>query len=204
MHKSICSAVALGLSLGWISPVSADPQDWTGFYLTIGVGVAATDIGLNVADGTAAVGAPNDAAGYAAIGHDWALGDLTFGVLLDGDLTRGSDLILLEGKALFGESDWFATLRARVGAPLNDKLRVFASGGLAAINAEASLLGALGESRTIKGRTYGLGFEYALSPGQHLSIEYLHADFGQADFFDGNVQMNPSVDTLRVGFTLRF
>lgn len=196
--------MALGLSLGWISPVSADPQDWTGFYLTMGAGVAATDLGFSAADGPSASSAPNDAAGYAAIGHDWALGDLTFGLLLDGDLTSGADLILVEGKGLLGESDWFATLRARVGAPLNDKLRVFASGGLAAINVEASLLGAFGEHRTIKGRAYGLGLEYALSPGQHVSIEYLHADFGQADFFDGGVSMKPSVDTLRVGFTFRF
>ena len=117
------------------------------------------------------------------------------------------------GKGLYGETDWFATLRARAGMPVGDKMQVYASGGLARMRTGATGKDVLPEiveadAQTLKGAVVGLGAEHVLSQGRHLSIEYLYTDFEQSDvFLPGSATQgtfDPVASAFRIGYTFRF
>lgn len=217
MIHAKASAMAVALSLGLITPAQA--EDWTGTYLTFGLSSASTDLHTRSTGASFPAGSTDDIAPFAAVGHDWARGNLTFGVVADIDLTgvAGYDADLVtSGKGFYGESDWFATFRGRVGAPVNDKLHVFASGGIAVTRAGGTNVGLFGSNNSdmqlLTGAAVGLGMEYALPAGGHLSIEYLYADFGRSDeiaappspFVAPPGTVEPIISTVRVGYTLRF
>ena len=139
---------------------------------------------------------------------------MTLGFVADIDLTGTDNSDLLSaGKGAYAESDWFATLRGRVGVAAGEKVHLYASGGIAMLNAQSTSVDFFGnqvqsDDQTVKGTVAGLGMEYNLSPGRNLSIEYLHGEFDRSDsFFDGPIFENtvaPVVDTLSVGYTMRF
>ncbi|RYH95344.1 MAG: porin family protein, partial [Acetobacteraceae bacterium] len=181
-------------------------EDWTGAFLTFGVSETAIDYRSSTSGTPTEGGRQDDLSPYIAAGYDWAHGNLTFGVIADLDAAQVGEDFVSGGKGYTGESDFFATLRARVGMQVGDQTRVFASGGIAALGVASSQSGFVSgsEHQTLTGTAAGLGMEYMLSPGRHLSVEYLHADFGESDFHDGNVTREPAVDSVRVGYTLRF
>lgn len=199
------SALAFALGLGLVGPVQA--EDWTGYHLTFGLSGSATEIlpydVVAYPQGTDLRVAP-----YAAFGHDWARGDLTFGLLADVD-TAGLRDGFNEGKGFFGEADWFATIRGRVGMPVNDQTRFYVSGGVAVAQYSSTIIGlpevgAARDSQFMTGPALGLALEYALSPGRSLTVEYLHANFGDKLFHDGALARNGVIDAFRVGYTFRF
>lgn len=199
------SALAVALSLGLMSV--AEAEDWTGLRLTFGLGNTAIDFRSVDGGGPSDAGRQDDWSPYLALGYDWAYGDLTLGLSADVEGATVQEDMLTLGKGFTGESDWFATLRARVGMPVDDKMHVYASGGLAAMGVFSNQFGFLsssGEHKTLTGVAAGIGMEYMLSPGRNLSLEYLHADFGETEFHSGALTRNPAVDTVRLGYTLRF
>lgn len=214
MRSATISALAMALSLGLLAPAQA--EEWTGLHLTFGISGSNTNFrdtqtsngGISFDQGF------DDIAPYAAVGYDWAYDSFTIGVLADVDLSsfENGDLVS-EGKGMYGESDWFATLRGRVGMPVNDQVHVYASGGLALMRTGAQgidLFGTTttGKGQTLRGAVVGLGAEYMLSPGRHLTVDYIYADFEESDpFFEGSSvegTLNPTVSALRIGYTLRF
>lgn len=142
------------------------------------------------------------------------MGTFTLGVVADLDFTGTDNSDLLSaGKGDYAESDWFATLRGRVGMPAGEKLHLYASGGIATIHVGTTSVDFLGgrsagEGRSVQGHVAGLGMEYNLSAGRNLSIEYLHGEFDRTpDLSDSPFTADtvpPVVDTLRVGYTMRF
>ena len=205
MNTGKISALAVALSLGLMTTVEA--EEWTGAYLSFGLSNTAIDFRSTAPIVTASdPGRQDDWSPFVAGGYDWAHGNLTYGFVVDLDGADVSQDIVTLGKGYAGESDWFATLRARVGMPVNDKMRVFASGGLAAMGVAStqSGFGSGSDYKTLTGAAAGVGMEYMLSPGRHLSLEYLHADFGETEFHNGSITREPTVDTIRLGYTLRF
>lgn len=205
MVKGNLSTLAVALSLGLVT--AADAQDWSGPFATFGVSSASTDLGITTISPFDTNETGSDVGPYFAAGYDWQVGNLTFGFLGDIEALDVQEFYLTGGKGVVGETDLFATLRARVGVPVTDMLRVYASAGYAVLDTSASALGGIGapsDTKRQKGTAAGLGLEYALSPGKHLSLEYMRADFGTEALFDGSVQQDPSVSTLRVGLTFRF
>jgi outer membrane immunogenic protein len=211
VKNSMISAMAMALSLGLMTP--ADAEDWTGPYLTFGLSSASTNLRDAPETGDSLAETDEDIAPYVAAGYDWAYGNLTLGVLADVDLTGvDNDDLVSSGKGFYGESDWFATFRGRVGMPVSEQVHVFASGGLALMRAGATgvdLFGARSsDSELLKGAVVGLGMEYSLSPGRLLSVEYLYADFEQSgEFFSGGPvagTVDPIVSAIRIGYTFRF
>jgi outer membrane immunogenic protein len=210
MNKVTISALATALGLGLVAPAKA--EDWTGLHLTFGISATNTQMreeqpffGLTSREDTTAP--------YAAIGYDWGQGNLSYGVVADLDLSSIEVDPVTSGKGLFGEMDWFATFRGRVGVPVNDQLRVFASGGLAVMRAGGVSVNLFqgvtdGGKETLTGAAVGLGLEYALSPQGHLSAEYVYADFGQSGTFNEATllpgTLDPIVQTLRLGYTFRY
>jgi opacity protein-like surface antigen len=117
------------------------------------------------------------------------------------------------GKGLYGEANWFATLRGRVGVPLGEDARVFASAGPAVMRAGASTSDGFGtvidgDRQRLTGKAAGIGMEVALSPGRHVTIEYLYADFDESDEFvpesESGGTLDPIVQTFRISYTFRF
>ncbi len=205
MKTGMISALALALSLGLVQ--TSEAEDWTGAHLTFGLTNTAIDFRSVTASGPTAGGADDDWSPYIAGGYDWAQGNLTFGFVADVDGVNAAEDLLSGGKGFTGESDWFATLRARVGVPVSDQLHVYASGGIALMGVSSSSVSFFGtetDRKTLRGAAVGLGMEYMLSPGRHLSLEYLHADFGETEFNDGGITREPAVDSVRLGYTLRF
>lgn len=205
------SALALALSLGLVT--TAEAEDWTGGYTTFGLSRSDTDLN-EIADGDARENGGADFAPYAAFGYDWALGNFTFGVVADVDLggTDSSDL-LSGGKGAYAESDWYATLRGRVGMAASDKLHLYASGGVATMHVGATTVDFGGgetveDGRSVEGKVAGLGLEYNLSPGRNLSVEYLHGEFDTSGDLSvspfSSSTVDPVVDSLRIGYTMRF
>lgn len=211
MKTGMISALAVALSLGLVTTVEA--EDWTGGYTTFGLSRSSIDL-KELAFGSARENGGVDVAPYAAFGYDWALGNFSLGVVADIDFsgTDNSDL-LSDGKGAYGEADWFATLRGRVGVAASERLHVYASGGIAMVETGSTSVDLIGgqtasDSQSLKGKVAGLGLEYNLSPGRNLSIEYLHGEFDRSDsyfpgpFFDDTLA--PVIDSLRVGYTMRF
>jgi outer membrane immunogenic protein len=211
MNTGRISALALALALGLIS--TAQAEDWTGGYTTFGL--SRTDTDLNeLAGGTSRENAGVEVAPYAAFGYDWAVGNFTFGVVADVDFsgTDNSDL-LSGGKGTYAESDWFATLRGRVGMAASDKLHVYASGGVAAMKVNPTTVDFLGgetsgAGQSVTGTVAGVGMEYNLSPGRNLSFELLHGEFDTSpnlstDGFTSST-VEPDLNSIRVGYTMRF
>lgn len=211
MKTGMISALAVALSLGLVT--TGEAEDWTGGFVTFGLSRSDTDLREELG-GSARETGGIEVAPYAAGGYDWDLGAVTVGFVADIDLTGTDNSDLLSaGKGAYAESDWFATLRGRVGVAAGEKVHLYASGGIAMLNAQSTSVDFFGnqvqsEDQTVKGTVAGLGMEYNLSPGRNLSIEYLHGEFDRSDsFFEGPIFENtvaPVVDTLRVGYTMRF
>lgn len=209
MKTGRISALALALSLGLMT--TAEAEDWTGGFVTLGFGNTAIDFRSSTGPGGETPDAKHDDwSPFVAAGYDWSHGNLTFGLVADIDGAQVPEDIVSFGKGFTGESDWFATLRARVGTPVGEKVHVYASGGLAfmGVSSTSEILLPIPSSgtdhQTLTGAAAGLGLDYMLSPGKHLSVEYLHADFGPTEFHDGLLTREPTVDTVRLGYTLRF
>lgn len=227
MNCGMISVLAVALSLGTVTAGQA--EDWTGANLTFGLSAASLDMrdrqvgGLLAAAGESLIPAERDVSPYLAAGYDWRFGELTLGVVGDIDFTsvENGDL-LSSGKGTYAEANWFATLRGKIGVPLNDQLRLTASGGVAMMRVDATHVDITGfsfetgyiysvqdvGSRTLTGPAVGLSLDYAVAPKRHLTVEYLYADFGQVDNFtgggEGDASISPIVSTVRMGYTFRF
>lgn len=203
MNSAAISVLATALALGLMTPAEAD--EWQGAYLTFGLGAAQTDMHSEFYAGE--FGAEDQDLGpYVALGYDWSFGDFSLGALVDLELINARDDFFLDGKGIVHESDWFATLRGRVGVPVTDQVRVFASAGVAAMGVRSISMSALPEvdGRIATGLATGIGLDYALSPGRHLTVEYLHANFGRESLYDGNVFADPDINALRLGYVIKF
>ena len=214
MRKSWMAGLVLAGGMGLAAPAMA--QDFSGGYGGIDAGGAwgDSDAVTSVAAGTYFAGSsvtqinadgirnysPNGWTGGAQIGYNWQNGSTVFGFEADVgalDLSEGSSTTT-NYSCCAGTSytltqavdtDWMATLRARVGVA-NGAALFYATGGLAVTElkygvnftdtfAAASLTGG-DRSQTKYGWTAGVGAEWAMGPGR-LKLEYLYADFGNVN-----------------------
>jgi opacity protein-like surface antigen len=211
MNRISTSVLASALVLGLIS--SAEAETWSGLHLTFGLG--GSDFTMREdRSGGPPVTRDTEFAPYAAIGYDWSFDTYALGIVADID-TGGADNddMLSQGKGTYGNSDWFATFRGRVGTPISDEVHVYASGGLAFMRTGATNVDLFGvaveaDEQMLRGAVVGLGAEYMLSPGRHVTVEYLYADFEESDtFFEGSSEaasVQPVINTFRIGYTFRF
>ncbi len=125
-------------------------------------------------------------------------------------------------------SDWLATARVRLGTTFWSQFLLYGTGGLAI--ADPSFSGATtfhfnadhphvtfagSQSGTLIGWTAGGGVEWMFLPGWSAKLEYLHVDFGTADFnttstdpiFKGVIIVNRhklTEDIARLGINYKF
>lgn len=192
-----------------LAPVSA-AYNWSGFYFGAFGGGAWTDVDVPdlftdsfggnfyTPGGASFTISPEGRFAGGQVGFDWQFGGFVAGVVgelgyMDLDETRinpnvpavplGNDLPYTSFK-----SDWFGSATARVGVPL-DRIMIYAKGGIAFLNAEASSVDPCGRSfcgqttidasgdGLLLGWTIGGGAEAAVTQHLRVGVEYRYYDF---------------------------
>jgi outer membrane immunogenic protein len=173
-------------------------MSWTGVYLGVHGGYARGDADSDEGDDTH----PSDPFFGAQAGFNWQADTFIFGGEADvslADLDGDSDTIQQDVDNLF-------SVRARAGLALGSFFPFFTAGGAWADSERDLEPGIATDDASLNGWVAGLGAEYAL--GQHWSgrLEYLHYDFGDANYRLGAVrhEVDVSVDAIRAAINWRF
>lgn len=167
--------------------------NWTGAYVGINGGGAWGEFGgLDVSGGF--VGG--------TLGYNWQSGIGVFG--LETDIAwsgiDGSSSVL--GVPFSAGSDWFGTVRGRLGIA-QDRVLWFVSGGLAYGNLNISTpFGSVDDTNA--GWALGGGVEFALQGPWTAKIEYLHIDLGDLTVAGVGTGASFDADLVRAGLNYRF
>jgi outer membrane immunogenic protein len=176
------------------TPPPPPVYNWTGFYVGVngGYGWATSSgtttvgiPGLGAATGTSS-GNTNGGVAGGQVGYNYQIGAVVLGAEADMQWSGQTTTTILPCGAgcSFTETagiDWFATVRARIGAAF-DRFLVYGTGGLAIIDTtdklSASALGAtinlVSLSDTAIGFAAGAGAEYAITNNVLARVEYLY------------------------------
>jgi len=215
----------------------ASSHDWSGFYVGVnaGIGGGTADHPISLVDPagptTIAEGSidisGNGFVGGVQVGYNMQSGSLIWGI--EGDIqlanidhrvsasfTDGTNTLNASAGT---ELDWFATIRARLGTSVTDRMMAYVTGGVAygktSSSIDASLNGTpLFEASTSSngwGWTVGAGAEYAFTEQLSLKTEYLYTDLGKETLVAGNLggvdaslSRDYSFHTVRVGLNFKF
>lgn len=193
--------------------------NWTGFYAGVNAGYgwggntgggysSFTDVGIGGLAGFMNNGgnvlpdlSPRGFLGGVQAGYNFQLApSVVAGIVADiqvADLddsgsvtvTRGAFRDIKESKTV--STDWFGTLRAKLGLTLSNNVLLYGTGGLAygrvKLNTSfddpsfggGALVFAGSESKTNKGWAYGGGLDFAVTSNWIVGLEYLHIDLGE-------------------------
>jgi len=187
------SAADLGARPMYTKAPPAPLYNWTGAYLGINGGGGWGDFGgLDVSGGF--VGG--------TLGYNWQQGMTVFGLETDiawsGIDNSGTAL----GVPFSAGSDWFGTLRGRLGIA-QDRTLWFVSGGLAYGNINVSTPFGNADN-TNAGWALGGGVEFALQGPWTAKIEYLHIDLGDLTVAGINTGAGFDANLVRAGLNYRF
>ena len=179
---------------------------------------------------------PDGLLGGGQLGVNWQRQPLVFGVEKDFSWSgmSGSDVVSPitqnNGTPFLGtitthqDTDWFGTLRGRVGFTPTQKVLIYGTGGLAygRVNYSAdtdfrpqgTIQYPADFSKTNVGWTVGGGAEIALGKGWSVKVEYLYYDLGRESFTANPSPANPpfqvaykwdtAAHTMNVGLNYRF
>lgn len=207
-----------------ITPALAqDVQDWTGRYYGASLGFVdgtsnhswrGTPAGVDVDVKGGMIGV--------TYGHNYQGKNTVYGYEVDlsasnadGFLIGGTTPCITPGEACSSELDALATLRMRVGIPLNNGFLPYITGGLAVGKVKATAdLGACGFTgdcslnEWMVGYTVGVGVEKMFNNGWSAKAEYLYTHFGR-ETMDGSAPGNNvagvfNYDTFKIGVNRRF
>ncbi len=189
LHALVGCILAICLSLSPASATEPGPNptaSWDGFYLGVHGGYSAADFG-GVFDSSG----HSPYASFASFNTDGLNGGIHGGF----NLSVGGLIVGLEGdyswdgkkgSTIDGEndlqslnSDYFATVRGRVGAA-TDNLLVYMTAGVAFTEIDLSVEnGEDGYSFNATGLAYGAGVEYKVMPGVSIKAEAMRLDFSK-------------------------
>ena len=178
----------------YIKAPVAQVYNWTGGY-----------IGINGGGGWGSSNNIDVSGGFVGgtLGYNWQQGQAVFG--LETDLAWSG----IDGSGFIGAvpvstgSDWFGTVRGRLGYAW-DRTLIFVAGGLAYGNVNArSPFGSF--DTTNAGWTLGGGVEFALNGPWTAKVEYLHIDLGDSTLaLPAVTNVDYTADLIRVGLNYRF
>jgi outer membrane immunogenic protein len=191
--------------------------NWTGFYMGVNAGVGiGRDRTTHSLNNDSIYLSPQGGFGGGQIGYNWQgdslLGPIVYGLEADiqgGDLSGGG-ANMLPGVQYSQKSDWFGTVRGRVGLAQGPILSYF-TGGFAYGNIKTTIteagIGAFSNNRTATGWTIGSGVEAALGGNWTGKLEYLYLNLGnRADAFGPPAQFTNTElrsNVFRVGLNYR-
>jgi outer membrane immunogenic protein len=191
--------------------------NWTGFYMGVNAGVGiGRDRTSHSYTGDSVYVSPQGGFGGGQIGYNWQgdslLGPIVYGLEADiqgGDISGGGANVVGPTQTTYGQkSDWFGTVRGRVGLATGPVLSYF-TGGYAYGNVKSTIteggVTAFSRNKTEGGWTIGSGVEAALGGNWTGKIEYLYLNLGnRADAFGGqftNTELRENI--FRVGLNYR-
>ncbi len=183
---------------------------WQGFYAGLNGGYGWSDNGDQVSSGSAAVdrAKPQGGFGGGQIGYNFQSGPIVYGLETDiqgGDLSARSS-----GLASKESTDWFGTVRGRLGYAFGHVL-IYGTAGFAYgdVYQSANFGGnVFSSSGTQPGWVAGGGIEYKITPAWSLKGEYQYIDLGSESLTDAGGASTNSLDTsfqtVRFGVNYRF
>ena len=199
---------------------------WTGFYVGVNGGYAGDEYRYHLDyDNEISANAHLNSSGFVGggqIGYNWQLASpIVLGI--EADIQASG----LEGElgldANFGGSgisasagsktDYFGTVRGRLGWAAIDRLMVYVTGGYAYgqtksyynIDFGSSYSGS--KSSTNSGYTVGGGVEYAILPNWSIKAEYLFVDLGKKNLYSSDyltIDEKTRFNVVRAGINYRF
>src|SRR6266581_2239572 len=151
------------------------------------------------------------------VGCNYQTGTWLFGV--EGDFSwtnkRGSEAFSLAFPGFSSETreHWLGTIRGRIGFLPSPQWLIYATGGGAVADIEATVsspIGSVSETQTRWGWTVGAGTEWQFLPNWSAKIEYLYVQFEDASYFNiptfgpalTNVPVNNHI--VRAGINYKF
>jgi outer membrane immunogenic protein len=214
------------------APVVAAPlYSWTGCYVGVEGGGNWGRVSTTAASGPVGVfGFPitnnYDLSGGLAggtVGCNYQVSSWVLGVEGDASWTNKSGIandippFTTTSTSAFKEN-WFDTIRGRIGYAWG-KVLIFGTGGAAFAGTRTDVctitLVCVSDSRTRSGWVAGAGLEVGVWDNWTVKLEYLHADFGHANYIDPEVTIGGAGtfrtrsigltdDVVRVGVNYRF
>jgi outer membrane immunogenic protein len=190
----ISAANAADLGPSYKTPVLAPApvSTWTGFYIGGNIGYGWGDVSLS--DFNIVSMSPSGVNGGFQLGYNWQVNNVVFGLEGDfqfadhNDSVSASDPTIPASASLEVKSDWFATVRGRLGYAFG-QFMPYVTGGIAftqaKANLDASAPGAtlsVSSDKTSVGYAVGGGVEYAFNRNWSLKAEYLHLGFGSQTY----------------------
>ncbi|KIZ34026.1 MULTISPECIES: outer membrane beta-barrel protein [Rhodopseudomonas] len=210
-------AADMAVKAPYLKAPMAAIYDWTGFYIGVnaGVGIGRNRTSHSLNNDTLYIN-PQGGFGGGQIGYNWQtnsmLGPIVYGVEADFQGAGLSDdsVSVLPATQYNQKSDWFGTVRGRIGLATGPVLSYF-TGGYAYGNLKTTVneggIAAFSDSKTVTGWTIGSGVEAALGGNWTGKIEYLYLDMGnKTDTFGPGVQvLNSKIreNIFRVGLNYR-
>jgi outer membrane immunogenic protein len=188
------------------APAYVAQYNWTGFYLGINGGAAWGDSDWS------AFGANNSPSGGmigGTAGYNWqgAGSPWVFGIEGDVDWANIKDNTVCGGLVCGTKTNWFGTVRGRVGYAF-DRFLPYFTGGAAFGDVEANRAGFAGVSDTNVGWTLGAGIEGAIADRWTAKVEYLYADLDKVTCSAAACGVATNVDQrlniIRAGLNYRF
>ena len=200
-------------------------QRWSGCYVTLQGSYDSMDISNSLDGSRVTRNLQPDGFGIGGgAGCDWQSGKWVFGILGDGASSDLSDTAVEKNFSDFRfrmESDWFATLRGRIGYAMDQGL-IFHVPTLWYLTAGAAWTGLTAKSfvpggvrttdeQTTTGWTVGWGSENAINDRWSFKTETLYVDYGTNTFFTpgdpvsgGKLKTDTTEWVTRIGLTYKF
>jgi outer membrane immunogenic protein len=187
---------------------------WTGFYVGAMGGYGWSDQVRASVGGVSVSTSSNDLQGGfggGTLGYNWQMGNWVIGMEAD---AAWSDLKYSEtslGVTLADKIESFGSVAGRIGFLPANSLMVYFKGGYAWAENEISASGfgvTFAESRFHSGWTVGAGLEYMFVPNWSGKVEYMYADYSNANylaaFVPGGVGLGVTVNTVKAGINYHF
>jgi len=209
MKRTISTGIAIAALLGIAGTASAADMarqmpvkapayvapyyNWTGFYA-----------GINGGGGWGSTGNIDTSGGIfgGQLGYNWQSGQAVFGIETDLQWTGIDGSGTVGAVAVRGGSDWFGTVRGRIGYAW-DRTLIYGTGGLAYGGSKLETAG-LTETHSHFGWTVGLGAEVALTQHWSAKVEYLFVKLSDERFAATGLDHDFENNLLRFGFNYRF
>lgn len=205
---AVAPQAALAGNLDFILPTPTaelGPVSWTGFTLSPQVSQTTLHLG---GSGSALLNNPKGFRAGLELDYDHQIENLVVGIAADSYYSWADGGSSVSGAGRYtSRQPYMGSLRGRAGVS-HGRFLVYGTGGLALsrLRINDTITGA-SAARTSAGWAAGGGVQYAWSKTVTARIEYLHSNFGTADYGSlplGQRRISSSVSPVTVHIALRF